>query len=125
MKQVTQRISSLGNVRAVNVLALLATASLLVAAPCDDAVPFERSGRPQVVELPDGETSVEVQASRTSGTGRIELDLRSFRSSARAAGRVTDKAVIVKDGKREKREINEDFEIRVDATSRAVGASGE
>ena len=88
-------------------------------------VAFERSGRPQVVELSDGTTSVEVQASRTSGTGRIDLDLRSFRSSARAAGRVTDKAVIVKDGKREKREINEDFEIRVDTTSRLVGTSGE
>ena len=35
------------------------------------------------------------------------------------------KAMIVENGKREKREINEDSEIRVGATSRVVRAPGE
>ena len=35
------------------------------------------------------------------------------------------KAIIVENGKREKREINEDSEIRVGATSRVVRAPGE
>lgn len=81
-------------------------------------VVFERHGQPQVVEQPDGETSVEVIASHTSGTGRIELDLRSLRSSARAKGQVTDVVDTVHDGERKRREINETLEIRIDSRSR-------
>jgi hypothetical protein len=83
-------------------------------------VTFERYGQPQVVELPDGETSVEVIASHTSGAGRIELDLRSLRSSARAKGQVTDVVVMVHDGERKRREINESLEIRIDSRSRVL-----
>ena len=43
----------------------------------------------------------------------------------RWCGRVANKAMIVENGKREKREINEDSEIRVGATSRVVRAPGE
>jgi len=80
-------------------------------------VEFERSGERQVVEFPDDETLVEVEASRTTGRGRIQLDLQTFRSNARATGHVTDSIVILEDGKREKREVNEDFKIRVTSSS--------
>lgn len=83
-------------------------------------VAFERYGQPQVVELLDSETSVEVIASRTSGTGRIELALRSLRASARASGRVTDEVVVVRHGEREYRKINESLEIRIDSRSRVL-----
>ena len=81
-------------------------------------VTFERHGQPQVVDLPDGETSVEVIASHTSGTGRVELDLRSLRSSARATALVTDVVDVVRDGERKRREIKETLEIRINSRSR-------
>ena len=80
-------------------------------------VELDRSAERQVVDLPDDDTSIEVEASRTVGRGRIWLNLKSLASNARASGRVTERIVIMEDGEREKREVNEGFEIRVASTS--------
>jgi hypothetical protein len=68
---------------------------------------------------------LEVIASRTSGTGRVELDLRSLRASARASGRVTDEVALLRNGEREYRKINESLEIRIDSRSRILRGSEE
>ena len=74
---------------------------------------FDRVGRRQVVDFPDHDALLEVESARMNATGRIRLDLTALGSDADLTGRINNVVVLVEDGVRENRTINEAFEFRV------------
>jgi hypothetical protein len=49
--------------------------------------------------------------------GQIRLDLKALGSNATATGRVNNVVVLVEDGVRENRTIDEDFELRISSAT--------
>ncbi len=88
-------------------------------------VTFERVGRRQVVDFPDDEALLEVESARLTATGRIRLDLRALGSNANVTGRVNNVVVLVEDGVRENRTIDEDFELQIRSTTKFPEAGGK
>ena len=88
-------------------------------------VTFERVGRRQVVDFPDDEALLEVESARLNATGRIRLDLKALGSNANVTGRVNNVVVLVEDGVRENRTIDEDFELRINSTTTFQEAGAE
>jgi len=78
---------------------------------------FERVGRRQVVDFPDDDALLEIESARLTATGRIRLDLKALGSNATATGRVNNVVVLVEDGVRENRTIDENFELRISSTT--------
>ena len=88
-------------------------------------VTFERVGRRQVVDFPDDEALLEVESARLTAAGRIRLDLKALGSNANVTGRVKNVVVLVEDGVRENRTIDEDFELRINSTTKFPEAGGK
>ena len=80
-------------------------------------VTFERVGRRQVVDFPDDDALLEVESARLNATGRIRLDLKALGSNANVTGRVNNVVVLVEDGVRENRTIDEDFELQISSVT--------
>jgi hypothetical protein len=78
---------------------------------------FERVGRRQVVDFAEHDALLEVESARMNTTGRIRLDLKSLGSNANLTGRINNLVVLVEDGVRENRTINEAFEFRARSTT--------
>ena len=88
-------------------------------------VTFERVGRRQVVDFPDDEALLEVESARLTAAGRIRLDLKALGSNANVTGRVNNVVVLVEDGVRENRTIDEDFELQISSTTTFQEAGAE
>jgi hypothetical protein len=88
-------------------------------------VEYERVGDRQVVDLSEDGSLVEVESSRATATGRIRLDLKTLGSNGAATGTNNIKVVIVEDGNRESRKINEDYEVRISSTTTVREAGSE
>ena len=88
-------------------------------------VAFERVGRRQVVDFPDDDALLEVESARLNATGQIRLDLRALGSNANVTGRVNNVVVLVEDGVRENRTIDEDFELQISSTTTFPEAGGK
>ncbi len=80
-------------------------------------VEFERVGDRQVLDFGDAGGRIEVESSQSQATGRLQLDLTTLGSNATASGTLRDRVVIVEGESREKREINEAYEIRIRSTT--------
>ena len=80
-------------------------------------VEFERVGDRQVLDFGDAGGRIEVESSQSQATGRLQLDLTTLGSNGTASGALRDRVVIVEGGSREKREINEAYEIRIRSTT--------
>jgi hypothetical protein len=80
-------------------------------------VEFERVGDRQVLDFGDAGGRIEVESSQSQATGRLQLDLTTLGSNATASGTLRDRVVIVEGESREKREINEAYEVRIRSTS--------
>ena len=80
-------------------------------------VTFERIGRQQLVDFPEDEALLEVESARLNATGRIRIDLKALGSNAKVTGRFNNVVVLVEDGVRENRTIDEDFELRIQSTT--------
>ena len=80
-------------------------------------VEFERVGDRQVLDLGDAAGLIEVESSQSQATGRLQLDLATLGSDGTASGTLRDRVVIVEGESREKREINEAYEIRIRSTT--------
>ena len=80
-------------------------------------VEFERRGDRQVLDFGDAGGRIEVESSQSKATGRLQLDLTTLGSNATASGTLRDRVVIVEGESREKREINEAYEVRIRSTS--------
>lgn len=88
-------------------------------------VEYERVGDRQVVDLSEDDSLVEVESMRATATGRIRLDLKTLGSNGTATGTNNIKVVMVEDGNRENREINEDYELRISSTTTVREAGSE
>ena len=88
-------------------------------------VEYERVGDRQVVDLSEDDSLVEVESMRATATGRIRLDLKTLGSNGTATGTNNIKVVMVEDGNRKNREINEDYELRISSTTTVREAGSE
>ena len=78
---------------------------------------FERVGRRQVVDFPEHDALLEVESARMTAAGRIRLDVTALGSNADLTGRINNLVVLVEDGVRKNRTINEAFEFRARSTT--------
>ena len=86
---------------------------------------FERVGRRQVLDFPDDEALLEVESARLTAAGRIRLGLKALGSNANVSGRVNNVVVLVEDGVRENRTIDEDFELQIRSSTTLPEAGSE
>lgn len=88
-------------------------------------IDFERVGERQFLDFGDSEELIEVESSQSKATGRIHLDLKTLGSNGTASGTLKDKVVIVEGDAREKREINESYEVRIRSTTTMEARPGD
>ena len=73
--------------------------------------------RRQSVDFPERDALLEVESARMTAAGRIRLDLTALGSNADLSGSINKVVVLVEDGVRENRTINEAFEFRARSTT--------